>query len=1291
MRQMLSTIGFEQKRTYASKPVRRSSATTQPVAAPARKTSSPPSAASVIDAGWKGALHVNSGYSFKQGNDLEKTIRELGDEVTKLSARVKDRTARVEAQERQIVSLKNSAAEAESKLLSTKAQARKDLQDQKSRHALELGRLAPRVAENKAHLAEVRRNAEAPLLAKIGQLEMAQKESRREIQALRTLMEDQQKQYEAAARSAYRTANAVSRDVNIALEKAKKELADMKRRKLEDREDYTRYHSVFADLNDKIFFAHDEVYFARRRVEDEVSFWKKSARDFKASANLRLFLHSSRYLGTKTAIEEFLQERTASAQAISDGLRQMDVHLFNARSNMQLDAHNSRHLTRHHQLDEHQSAYNSALLAHSLAAGVPFEDLRRAYAKDIEYLEKLREESFRTSDGSATRERLTTQIQELQDQRKRAKRFLVFFGYLQELRALQALRDDDIVEKAVWVDTIEAKQALDNVVYRFHDTFDSPRFQDADEAIRRRQHHEDVRLQRAEFNNLIAQVRQRHLLAHDLGKMEPEEKARIEETINRRTELAKRAVDGGLAGLGFLKSSPRRQARFQKRGEDSQPTVATTIETTSKTSVDTSSADIHFAKRRSQARRPGKKKRQQFAASADRKVEASKPLVRKHLRPRRPLLLQWKQARVDSSSEATGPGTNIAAEAKVKGTGLSGLKPTEPRQAQWKQAAYDPEAGVQRETSRGESMSSTSVKDALVGAPPSSQQVSSREPFPAKDKAPVSERSSSAVTSEAGNYSADVAQEQLQTVLSYSISPKDYRDAAMASPNSNAAYWSHTLYKNENNQKPVVYYCQSYDATEARAKLFLNEPVIGFDLEWEYAATMKGPNPDIKKNVSLIQIACEDKIGLFQLARFRNAKTAEEHLPPSLRKILESVDIVKAGVNINGDAKRLKTCLGVDMQGVFELSHLFRLVKQSKKVPVNFSLIKLSQQVQDVLLLPLKKDAVRISAWSKELNMQQTSYAAADAYAGFQLFHKLEKERKAMVPMPPRPAFYETFLPIVLGDGTQIFRSSVTSGNKKNAVVEKKNAVGEVVGVVEEAAEEEEDEEEEEEFFEAPEGIETHELGEPGAQLESADAAGARDPAALLPTAAPGSATSRKEILYPSLPVQDSSLARTVGTSTMTPAQSRTVSLPLRAKLIARPNAPEQHAKGPASAEETTVFEAESLPNPSSSRPGPVPCPENQAAETWIITYRAKHPGTSVATPYLRAYHLWHHQRFELKTLAGLCRDPPLFMTTVASYIMTALKEGDLPYDGERVRGVLEVLPESVRGRYRGILEKGGK
>ena len=344
----------------------------------------------------------------------------------------------------------------------------------------------------------------------------------------------------------------------------------------------------------------------------------------------------------------------------------------------------------------------------------------------------------------------------------------------------------------------------------------------------------------------------------------------------------------------------------------------------------------------------------------------------------------------------------------------------------------------------------------------------------------------------------------------------------------------------------------------------------------------------IKENVSLIQIACDGRIALFQIALFAGNKI-EDLLPPTLKQILESSDIIKAGVNIAGDFTRLRKCLGIEGQGIFELSHLYKLVKYSEKEPtkVNKSCTKLADQVQDVLFLPMEKGTVRTSAWSRRLSMEQVDYAATDAYAGFRLFQELEVARKAMDPMPPRPALWELGQPIVLGNGE-------VAGKKSKAV----------------AAE--------------------------SASKES-------DP------------------------------------SILTPEEQQAI------------NDEEEEARSEAEVNDTEYVDTQDVEShelESSATLG------YGAAEDWLEQWESHLPsnrkGKSVPTS-IRAYALWHAQGLGLDQVAEAMRDPPLALTTVASYVLDVVKTEKLPYEPKRAQEAVEVIPAVARGRYRSLTNNAEK
>lgn len=248
--------------------------------------------------------------------------------------------------------------------------------------------------------------------------------------------------------------------------------------------------------------------------------------------------------------------------------------------------------------------------------------------------------------------------------------------------------------------------------------------------------------------------------------------------------------------------------------------------------------------------------------------------------------------------------------------------------------------------------------------------------------------------------------------LDYQIPAETLRAAMLAPANTRASFWSAKMYRGPKGQSLSTHYCKTKEVAERVAQYFLGEKVLGFDIEWKPISFLTPTN--IKLNASLIQLACEDRIALFHISLFTGT-TAEELMPPTLKTILESPEIYKVGVAVKGDFTRLQKYLDVQPQGVFELSRLHNLVEGSgkdKKLAASNKFHSLANQVAQHLQLPLYKGQqlsddpidtanVRESDWSKPLEPQQIHYAAADAYAGFRLYHILEWKRKQLRPTPP--------------------------------------------------------------------------------------------------------------------------------------------------------------------------------------------------------------------------------------------------------------------------------------------------
>lgn len=213
------------------------------------------------------------------------------------------------------------------------------------------------------------------------------------------------------------------------------------------------------------------------------------------------------------------------------------------------------------------------------------------------------------------------------------------------------------------------------------------------------------------------------------------------------------------------------------------------------------------------------------------------------------------------------------------------------------------------------------------------------------------------------------------TPLDYRIPEDVFREAKLAEAGTPESFWSYSLYRGPGDDgsaeaKIKVHYCRTKHTTErVLQQYFLNEKMLGFDLEWAPDATKL---QSARRNVSLVQIASQSRIALFHIALFPKS---DELVAPSFKKIMEDPEVTKAGVCIKGDCTRLKNFMGIDSRGIFELSHLYKLVKYSttgEYGAINRRTVNLAAQVRECLGLPMfKGQDVRASDWSQPLGMQQ--------------------------------------------------------------------------------------------------------------------------------------------------------------------------------------------------------------------------------------------------------------------------------------------------------------------------------
>ncbi|CAK7220517.1 hypothetical protein SCUCBS95973_004185 [Sporothrix curviconia] len=304
-----------------------------------------------------------------------------------------------------------------------------------------------------------------------------------------------------------------------------------------------------------------------------------------------------------------------------------------------------------------------------------------------------------------------------------------------------------------------------------------------------------------------------------------------------------------------------------------------------------------------------------------------------------------------------------------------------------------------------------------------------------------------------------------ETTLDFKIPADVFRAARDAAEGTPESYFSYAMYRRqatdsnnkennnkENNNKAKgssasapatvkVHYCKSKHTTDrVCTEHFKGEPLLGFDLEWMPTATkFQGA----RQNVCLMQIASPSRIGLFHLSLYPKGKDGDadsDLVGPALRSILEDPTSLKTGVAIKGDATRVEKYLGVKMRGVFELSHLHKLVVHSKTGEmhlVNKKLVSLANQTREHLGLPMfKGQDIRSSDWSRAIAMDQIIYSASDAYAAVQIFSVLDKQRKNLKPTPPLPACIEQNLPIKLAGGVVAAAAATEESGEAEDIVE---------------------------------------------------------------------------------------------------------------------------------------------------------------------------------------------------------------------------------------------------------------
>ncbi|CDO72744.1 hypothetical protein BN946_scf184990.g27 [Trametes cinnabarina] len=193
-------------------------------------------------------------------------------------------------------------------------------------------------------------------------------------------------------------------------------------------------------------------------------------------------------------------------------------------------------------------------------------------------------------------------------------------------------------------------------------------------------------------------------------------------------------------------------------------------------------------------------------------------------------------------------------------------------------------------------------------------------------------------------------------------------------------------------------YIQNVDAAN-QAISQLHSKILGFDTEWK-PNFIKGraENP-----VALVQLASEHLILLIHVSYMPT-------FPEKLRELLADETVLKAGVGIQKDCKKLYHDYDVDTRNCVDLALLARTVDNARWKGKYSNPIGLARLCETYEELTLQKGRVQTSNWELPLDLRQQQYAANDCHVGLTLYTRLAAMAAAMTPVPERSWYSFDFI-----------------------------------------------------------------------------------------------------------------------------------------------------------------------------------------------------------------------------------------------------------------------------------------
>jgi len=155
-------------------------------------------------------------------------------------------------------------------------------------------------------------------------------------------------------------------------------------------------------------------------------------------------------------------------------------------------------------------------------------------------------------------------------------------------------------------------------------------------------------------------------------------------------------------------------------------------------------------------------------------------------------------------------------------------------------------------------------------------------------------------------------------------------------------------------------------------------------MEWKPQFIKGGP----VHRIALVQLSDNAQILLIHLARMRG------NVPTALRQILENEYVLKLGVGVKDDLRKVRRDLGVNLRGAVELSSLARTVDAASWANHGSpkSLISLARLAECYLSHSLKKPKkIQLANWEGELTNNMIEYAANDTAVALSIYDAIRE------------------------------------------------------------------------------------------------------------------------------------------------------------------------------------------------------------------------------------------------------------------------------------------------------------